>query len=237
MDFQASDYLIWLLFTFLEILAIRFIRRSDLKPLRRFMAFCLTRDLILMAGSCCPKYFWDTFWITQMLELVFLALLAGWLISPLKEWRFPAFAIAGMCVHYAFSGWPIFARPEQVFKLELTCCAIVFVSLLIGSRIIYQRQLFPFAVVLGVFVLADTVAAASYLTGNYSPRSASGLWVVGLSILAVVARERLALPQQQKCVAQACAQSQNDTSQEQRSKQQLKARLQGEILRIRESLM
>ena len=59
MAFEASDYAIWMVFTFLEALAIRFSRnKPDLQPIRAFMALCLMRDFILLAWSCHLKYFW-----------------------------------------------------------------------------------------------------------------------------------------------------------------------------------
>lgn len=212
MVFEASDYAIWMVFTFLEVLAIRFSRnKPELQPIRNLMALCLIRDFILLAWSCHLKYFWASYWISQQLELIGLALIAGMLIGKTRPWRFPAFTLAVMCVHYAFQGWPITCLPEEIFHFERNCCLIIFGTLLVGGIFIWSKNQLPIACSVAILALSDMLSAQSFLMGGYSPRMASVVWVLGLLSILVAASRVAPEPRRNKSgETQAAAASRTD---------------------------
>lgn len=237
MAFEASDYVIWMVFTFLEALAIRFSRnKPELKPIRSFMALCLMRDFILLVWSCHLKYFWVSYWITQQIELIGFAMLAGIMIGNTRPWRFPAFTIAAMCVHYAFMGWPITALPEEIFHFERNCCLIILGTMLIGAVFTFAKNQLPLAGAVGILVLSDTFSAQSFLMENYSPRLASVIWAVGAGTLVAVARATPGPQHNTLAALQAAAASTTDSRSTQGPQSQSEARLLDEASALKEWL-
>ncbi len=47
-------------------------------PLRLFLAFCVARDILLLLVHGSKLWYWNTYWISEEIELVALALLAGY---------------------------------------------------------------------------------------------------------------------------------------------------------------
>lgn len=189
MAFEASDYTIWMVFILLETLAFRFCVQPELKPIRYFMGLCLIRDFILLAWSCHLKDFWLGYWIGQAIELTALALIAGYMIGPSRGWRISGFAVAALSAHYAYAKhWPVTALPEEIFHFERNCSLIILATLLIGAVFTFGRKQLPLAGAVATLALADMVSAQSFLLGNYSPRTASVVWAVGLGILVAAAK-------------------------------------------------
>lgn len=190
MVFEASDYLIWMVFIFLETLAVRFSRnRQDLQPIRYFMALCLMRDFILLAWSCHLKYYWMAIWIGNQVEWAALELVVVLMISRHWAWKLFPLMILGICLYYDIAkNWPMRARPEEIFHLERNMTLIILGTLLIGALFIFARNQLPIAVSVTILALAGMVSAQSFLLENYSPRLASAVWILGLGTLVTVLR-------------------------------------------------
>ncbi len=189
MVFQASDYVIWMVFILLETIAYRLASKPEHRSIRAFMGLCLVRDFILLAWSCHAKPYWAISWIGNELEWVALAGIVGGMIGKTRPWRFPAFVIAALCFHYAWTEkWPIYAKPEEMFHLERNCSLIILGTLLVGALFIFGTQQLRLAVALAILTASSAISAQSYLMGNYSPTSATVVWVVGLAALATAVK-------------------------------------------------
>lgn len=211
MVFQASDYVIWMVFILLETLALRFANKPEHRPFRAFMALCLIRDFILLIWSCHLKYYWAICWIGLEIELVAMALLAGALIGKGRSWRLPAFTIAALVAHYAFTAkWPIFALPEEIFHFERNCCLIILGTLLVGAFIVEKAQL-PLVVAVAILAVSDMISAQTFLLGNYSPMMASVVWAIGLGTLVAALRANPEHQHKPLSAVQAAAASTTDT--------------------------
>lgn len=184
MIFQASDYVIWMVFILLETLAFRFASKPEHRPFRAFMGLCLIRDFILLTWSCHLKYYWASSWIGLELEWIAMALLAGGMIGKGRPWRLPAVTIAAMVLHYAWNNrWPIGAKPEEIFHFERNACIIILSTLLVGAIFTFEKHQLRLAGSMAVLAGSDMLSAQSYLLGNYSPMLASVVWIAGLGIL------------------------------------------------------
>lgn len=214
MVFQASDYVIWMVFILLETIAFRLASKPEHRSIRAFMGLCLLRDFILLAWSCHLKPYWAICWIGNEVEWVALAGIAGGMMGKTRPWRVPAFAIAALCFHYAWTDkWPIYAQPEEIFHLERNCSLIILGTLLVGALFIFERSQLRLAAAIAILTASSAISAQSYLMGNYSPLSATGAWVVGLIVLATAVKANAEPLHNRLCAlrASACGTTDNQT--------------------------
>jgi len=235
MVFQASDYVIWMVFVLLETLAFRFATKPEHRPFRAFMGLCLIRDFILLTWSCHLKYYWAICWIGLEIEWVIMALVVGGMIGKGRPWRVPAFTIAIMAAHYALTDkWPILARPEEIFHFERTCCLIIIGTLLIGAVFTFEKHQLPLAGSMAILAGSDIASAQSYLSGNYSPMTASVVWALGLGILVAALRANPERWLRLEPVARAASVSTTETRSIQPPQQSQEAKLLDEFSRLKE---
>lgn len=197
MTIDSSYFAVWTVFTFLEAFGIAYIRNPELKPIRLFLVFCVLRDTILLLVAHSVQAYWDIGWTGKEIELVWLAGIAGSIIQPGRAWRLPAFTIAAMCFDAFWrNGWPYWAvniedaqyLTMHMHEIQRTACGIILGTLLIGAALILKRKQLPLAAAVAILTACDILSAQSYLSGQFAPKVASAVWVVGLGTLLVASK-------------------------------------------------
>jgi hypothetical protein len=181
---ESSIYVIWNVFFFLELLGVKYIVQPEFRTVRFFLAFCALRDVLLFTVGGHTQAYWDIGWTAKQIEMVWLAWIAGY-ISSLSagkyEWpmRVPSIGVAVM----SLMNLPFYQTAEQMHTYQWHCQLIIIGTVLIGCLLTIERRHLQIAASVGILAGSGLLSAVTFVTGHYSPLSATLLWIVGLSAL------------------------------------------------------
>lgn len=189
MAFDSITYSLWAVFVVLELAGVRYITNPQLRTIRWFLAFCALRDVLLFAVHRNMQAYWDLGWTSKQVELVWLALIGGHLASLSagrfeRPFRIPAFGVAVLSVF----NLPYYSTPALMHDYQWHAQIIILGTVLIGCVLSIERRHLEIAAAMAILALSGIVSAVSFLQGNFSPRTASAVWVAGLCILVVAAK-------------------------------------------------
>lgn len=189
MVFSSSVYVLWAVLFVLELAGIKYITQPQFRIIRWLLAFCALRDMLLLAIHSNTQAYWDAGWLTKEVEMIWLALVAGKLLS-LASGRFfwpakvPGIGIALLCLYRMVrQSWPFLATPQQMQNLQWHCQVLILGTLLIGCLLSIERKHLELAGSVAILALSGLVSAVSFGTGNYAPQTATATWAIGLFVL------------------------------------------------------
>lgn len=189
MEIQASLFSVWNVFFFLELYGAVRITNPQYRSIRLFLGFCALRSAILFALSGDIQAYWDLGWFTKEIEMVWLALIAGQVVSFVNPrfrlpMRLPAFGIATLSFHYLWAkGWPFRATPLEMQTLQQSCQLLILATVVIGCGLVLQTVNLRLAASVATLAASGLVSAQSFLAGNFHPTAATAIWILGLLLL------------------------------------------------------
>lgn len=199
------DYLLWILFTVIEVVLFFRLTARWLKPLKYFMLYAAIRDIVLLILT--PKellyQYFIVCWVGNIISFIWCAFIARTILKQLVP-RTPAIltwlhivVVLALCVYGVYTLTHLNIKSNvKLLNLKIHCQLIS--TGIITSAVIFSKmkQFLSVAGLIGTG--AFTAWAWNHL--GYQPLVSEMLWIVGLIGvgLALKQPEPLLLPLEQK---------------------------------------
>lgn len=182
MHFTILQYLLWGGFFLLEFIGAWVLIHPDRRSLRRFCVFCMGRDvLVLLIHSSLRTYFY-TYWVTEMVELCWLAELIGRIchhcVPSYKPWaRWLPFIVV---TSLSLTNFPPIHTAQYMLNYQGHCLLLMSYCLIIS--LMWRECLEQVKLILGALCLIISSLFGVLLWVKFHPPLEvwSLLWLVGL---------------------------------------------------------
>jgi hypothetical protein len=196
------DYLLWVVFTVIEVVLFIRLTAGWLKPIKYFMLYAAVRDVILLALT--PKSFEYQYfivqWLGQMVSLIWFAYIAKTIINRLAlntpvllKWL-PVGVVSTLCGISTSYLYHLSIQSTPQLLIMQTHCALVSIIAISTAVIVKLNRMYS-NIILAILGLIGTGITTAWVWNylGYQPVISELLWIFGLIGVGLAAKQS-ALP-------------------------------------------